>query len=99
MLVNINSKDVKLTDKMKSLVNKKLGETVTKYVKKIPHDKVAEVRVRKGSRFGYRVSFSMNLVGNFKIFAEAKAKTFIESLTSLREKLERQLLEFKRKRK
>ena len=99
MLVNINSKDVKLTDKMKGLVNEKLGGTVTKYLKGIPHDKVAQVRMKRGSRFGYNISFSMNLAGNVKIFAEAKAKTFIKSLTSLREKLERQILVFKKKRK
>lgn len=99
MLVNINSKDIKLTDRMRSLVNKKLGATVTKYLRGIPHDKMAEVRLKKGSRFGYRISFSMLLPGNFKVFANAKAKTFFLAVTALREKIERQLLEFKGKRK
>ncbi len=83
---------------MKTLVDEKLGKRVLKLIPKLPKDKVAQIRLKEGSRFGYKASFSMILPGNFKVFAETKAKTFMEAVSDLWEKVERQIKQFKEKR-
>lgn len=56
--------------------------------------KEAVVRVEKGERWGYKVSFSMRIAKN-KIFAEAHEDDLVKTVVAVREKVERQIKEMK----
>jgi ribosomal subunit interface protein len=98
MRLKINSKEVRLSVKRRKIIKDKLGKQLDKYLKYFPEEiKQASVRVEKGPRWGYKISFSMRLPKREHIFAENANKKFINAVTGLREELETQIAKYKEK--
>jgi ribosomal subunit interface protein len=98
MQVDINGKELKITKRKRSIIEEKLVKPLDQYVKNYPNDlKRAAVRVEKGARWGFKVSFSLWLPGKRHIFSEAKDKGFTKAVTEVREQTERRIKQYRGK--
>lgn len=96
MKLQIESKGVEITDKLRELIDQKLGTDIDKYLKHMDEDiKTAEIRIEEGSRWGYKVSFSMWLPGKEHIFAEEKNKNLDTAINSLKDEVQRAVRKYK----
>lgn len=99
MRFNITGRGVFLTERLKSILIEKLGEPIKKQVRNFPPDEPIQIRIKKGSRFGYKISFSTLLPGNFRLFAQGRAKKLMFAIGDLREKIKRQVEVYRGKKK
>ena len=98
MQIIIESKDVEITDKLRELIVQKLGTDVDKYLKDFNEDiKTAEVKIEQGSRWGYRVSFSMWLPKKEHIYAEEKNRSLETAINSVKDIVQREVRKYKEK--
>ena len=98
MQILIESKDVEVTEQLQKLIFQKLGTDLDKLLKKIPDEiKTAEVKIKSGARWGYRVSFSMLLPKKEHIFAEVKHKNLDAAITLLKDELQEVIRRYKDK--
>ncbi len=97
MNIQIIGENFKINDRIRKIVNDKIGD-LEKYLKHFEEDmKDATVKIQKRKDWGYKVNFNMWLPGKKEIFAEAKHKELTPALVSLREKLEVQIKKYKDK--
>lgn len=98
MQVIIESKDVEINDKTKDLIVEKLGKDLDRLLKNFSEDvKTAEVRVKSGARWGYRISFSMWLPKKEHIFAETKHENLDIAVTRLKDEVQEIIRRYKEK--
>jgi ribosomal subunit interface protein len=98
MQILIESKDVEITQQLQDHILLKLGADLDKFLKRVPDDvKVAEVRIKSGARWGYRVSFSMWLPKKEHIFAEIKHENLETAVTLLKDELQEVIRRYKEK--
>ena len=98
MQLDIQAKDVDLTEALEKLIFQKLGADVAKYLKDFDDDiKIAEVRIEAESRWGYKVSFSMWLPKKEHIYAEEKNKNLDAAINSLKDEIQRKVRKYKEK--
>ena len=96
MKVQIIGDNIEINEWIKNVVNDKITSDLEKYLKDFSDDiKRATVKIHKRSRWGYKVNFDMWLPGKEHIFAEAVHKDLPSAIVQLREKLERQIEEYK----
>lgn len=82
--------DVEATDELKEKVIESFG-SLKKNLQDFKEDLlVADVRVEKRSRWGYRVSFDMQLPGKH-IFAEEKGEDLMKTVRDCRDAARRQV--------
>jgi ribosome-associated translation inhibitor RaiA len=97
MKIIVKDRDAKLTRREESLILDKFKD-VSKILKGFKiEEKIANLRVKKGSRWGYRVSFSMRLPKKKHIFAEVKGNNFKNAVNKLKDLVERQITDYKEK--
>lgn len=97
MKVVIKDRDVGLSEKEESLILDKFKD-IPKILENFRvKDKIANLRVKKGSRWGYKASFSMLLPKKKHIFAEVKGKNFKDAINELKDLIVRQIREYKEK--
>lgn len=100
MRINIESKDVKITEYTKKYILQKLGTDLDRLIKRLPDDvKVADVLIKSGTRWGYTVSFSMVLPKKEHIFAETKHKDLVTAVNLLKDELQEVIRRYKEKKR
>lgn len=98
MKLIIEAKDIELTEKIVELINQKLGDDIEKYLTKFSEDiKTADIRIEEGSRWGFKVSFSMWLPNKEHIYAEEKHKNLDTAINSLKDEVQRAVRKYKEK--
>lgn len=99
MSLNVSTNDVELTDKLLDLLHEKLDNEINKYLQNYPEDiKRAEINIKRDSRWGFSVTFDLNVPGQERIFAETKEKELHSAINKLRADISRQLRKYKEKR-
>jgi len=92
MQMNVATDGVLLTPDIDELVQKKLNQKLDKYLSHLPSDtKQAEVRLKRQSRWGFKVTFDVTLPGGKHIHAEEINKELNAAITIVSEEAERQL--------
>jgi ribosome-associated translation inhibitor RaiA len=99
MNINISTKKIELTDKERLMILEKFGEIPDLLKRYNPSQAYADVKVQRGSRYGYKISFSMHLLQKKHIYAEVKNKKFVSAVTDLRDTVERQIKDYKEQQK
>jgi len=96
MKVQIIGDNIKINRWVKNLVHDKVTIDLEKYLKDFSKDiKTATVKIKKRTRWGYKVNFNMWLPGKEHIFADATHEDLPSAIVELREKVERQIKEYK----
>lgn len=98
MKLQISASDLPLSGTVENVVVKHLRDDLAKYLKKYD-DLVADVLVKKRSRWGYKVKFDMMLPGNHHVFCEEVHDDFVAAVCACRDEVKRQLLRIKEKNK
>jgi ribosome-associated translation inhibitor RaiA len=97
MKIIVRDKEAGLTSKQKQLIIDKF-KNIPKILKKFRvEEKTANLKVEKGSRWGYIVNFSMPLPKKRLIIAEAKDKSFRNAINELKDLVVRQVTDYKEK--
>lgn len=97
MKLNISTEGVPLQGTVQIEVEKRLGQDLERTLKHFPDDiKRATVHVKKRSRFGYKITFEMQLPGA-RIYSEESNAEFRLALTKLRDEVKRQIRRHKDK--
>ncbi|MBN1168455.1 HPF/RaiA family ribosome-associated protein [Candidatus Woesebacteria bacterium] len=95
MQININPKDLKISEKQELFIFRKF-KSLTKILKRFdPDEKTVDIRVVEGSRWGYKISFSMWLPRKKHIFAKVKGKNFEDAVNELKQIVIRQVRQYK----
>lgn len=98
MNIQLKSEGLKLTDKIKDIVEEKIGKDLEKHLEDFAVDmKKATVTIEKRSRWGYKSSFDMWLPGKEHIYSESINENLITSLTETRDQAIRQIEKYKDK--
>lgn len=95
MNLNITSKDVRIGKFRAKIIKDKLVDPLNKLLKSTKNEPNADMVVKHGTRWGYKISFNMILPKNFKVYAVTKQKEFTKAITEIREEIEVQLKEHK----
>ena len=96
MKIQITGDNIDIDTRIRDLVHNKIATNLDKYLETFTEDiKTATLNIHKRTRWGYRASFDMLLPGKEHIFAEATHKKLSSAIVKLREKLERQIKEYK----
>jgi len=96
--IDIKTKDLEITEYIQKLVQKKLVSKIDRVTKNLTDDeKKATLRLKKRSRWGFRVNLSMWLPGKHHIFSEEIHKDLQSALVNLREEVISQIKEYKEK--
>lgn len=96
MRLQIESKGVELIEKHHELIQQKLGDDIDKYLKNFDEDiKTADIRIEEGSRWGYKISFSMWLPKKEHIYAEEKDKLLENAINTLKDEIQRAVRKYK----
>jgi ribosomal subunit interface protein len=100
MKIQITGKNLEVSQEMRKKIFNKLGSRVVELLDgfNFDHDTaMATVRVEKGERWGYKLSFSMRLPQKKHIYAEEKEDDFTTAVVGLREEVEKQLEKYRSK--
>lgn len=98
MIIQTKGDNLDITDHHTNLVYKLIEQKLEQYLATFNPDlKVADVRIKKRSRWGYMTNFSMVLPGKKQIYAEAVDTNLDTALRALRHKIERQLKSYRGK--
>ena len=96
MRIKITTDGLELTPRIRRLVNEKIGLGLEKHLPHLNEEiKTADVKIIKGSRWGYKVNFDMRLPKNYQIYAEGEHEGLLSALVNLRDKLIRQIKNYK----
>lgn len=96
MTINVVGQNIDLNQQHDRLVHEKLGKQLDKYLDKFnPDMKIADVRIKQRTRWGYLVSFSMGLPGKKKIYANEVGESLETAIRKLRADVERQLKQYR----
>ncbi len=96
MNVQINVEDMDLTPDIGRVLQEKFIVKIEKYLTNFNEDiKTASIRIKKGSRWGYRINFSLYLPEKKHIFAEEKHEDLAVAITQLEKEITRQIREYK----
>lgn len=97
MQIIINSQGEKLSDREKNLVLKKLAD-VSKILEKFsPENITADIRVKRSTRWGYKISFSTFLPKKKHIFVQVKGKEYKSAVNKLKDIVVRRVRQYKEK--
>lgn len=96
MKVKIIGDNIELNKWVKNLVHNKITNDLEKYLQDFNEDiKTATVKIHKRTHWGYKVNFDMWLPGKKHIFSEALHEDLASAIIELREKVEKQIKEYK----
>lgn len=96
MRIKIIGDNIKITPKIRSLVNNKIILGLEKYLPELNQEiKTATMKIEKHTRWGYKVNFDMWLPEKYQIFAESRKESLSSALVDSREQLERQIKKYK----
>lgn len=92
MKLQIVGKNFSLNRRIKTIIARKMEDGLEDILQEFNEDiKKAIVRIEKRTRWGYQIVFSMWLPGKRHIFAEEAGKTIFFTITSLRQKIQREI--------
>lgn len=102
MKLQITAEGMELTESIKEMVKKKLGENLDKYLKDFQEDlKVADIVIKFSEKIGFEASFNIFLPGHEHFYAHTTALDRDEKvepiIVRLREEMEVQLEKYKGK--
>jgi len=96
MLLHISTQNFDLTDKIKKLVDSKLSLKLDRLINTLdPELQFANLHIEQLVQ-GYLVKFDMTIPPKHHIFAQSQNQILTTALTKLKERVEKQLLRFKR---
>ena len=96
MEIELITDNFELTDEQAETIGNKFDAKLDRLlVNYAPDVKEATMTVEKRSRWGYKLKFTMTLPGNEYLHADAVNDSFETGIVNLREKLERQIKEYK----
>jgi ribosomal subunit interface protein len=96
MRIKIIGDNIDINPRIRKLVIEKVGEGLEKYLPKFNQEiKTATVRIKKHSRWGYKINFDMWLPEKYHIYAEERKGRLLSTLVGLRDQLIRQIKEYK----
>ena len=99
MKLQISASGVPLEGTVEKVLIQKLQSDLEKYLKHYnTTDIVADVRVEKRTRWGYKVTFDLMLPGNHHLFSEEKHENFHTAVNSLRDEVKRSIRKLKEKK-
>lgn len=99
MKLQIIGKNFPLNQRIKTVIGRKMEDSLEDILQEFNNDiKKAFVKIEKRTRWGYQINFSMWLPGKRHIFAEEVGKTMFFTITSLRQKIQREIKKIGRKR-
>lgn len=97
MKLQITSGKIPLSGTVEDLIAKNLGTDIEKYVENFDDgDLVANIRVQKRSRYGYKVIYEMRLPGN-TIYSEEEDEDLRKAVRKLKYEVIRQIKRHKDK--
>lgn len=98
MNIQLKAEGLKLTNKIKDIVEEKIGGDLEKHLEDFALDmKKATVTIEKRSRWGYKSNFDMWLPGKEHIYSESTHENLVTSLTETRDQAIRQIERYKDK--
>jgi len=98
MKLNIITKDYQLKENDSKMIKRKFVEKLDKLLADFEKGVLqASLRIKKGARWGIKVSFNMNLPKKEHIFAKTKKENLVLAITSLRQEVEKQIKKYKEK--
>ncbi len=95
MELQILPKDLKLEHQQEEYIVEKLGKDLAKFLRRFPDIKQATVRVRHGTRWGFRLSYSIILPKKHHIFVEKKNADFWDVVVAVKRHAEREIRKYK----
>lgn len=97
MKLQITSGKIPLSGTVENLIAKNLGEDLEKYLENFDTtDTVANIRVHKRSRYGFKVIYDMHLPGT-RIYSEEKNESLQKAVRKLKYEVIRQIKRHKDK--
>jgi len=96
MKLQINAGSLPLEGTVENLITKDLGSDIEKYVAKFDSDLVANIRVMKRSRYGYKVFYEMHLPGT-RIYSVESNESLQKAVRKLKYEVIRQIKRHKDK--
>lgn len=97
MKLQISTDEIPLQGTVENYIEKHLNKDLEKYMRIYNDDTVANIRVKKGSRWGFKITFDMQIPGHH-IFSEEKHEDFNKCVLIVRDEVKRQLNKAKEKR-
>lgn len=98
MVINLTGDGVEINETYDKMVEEKFVKGIEKYLARFDKDlQVADMKIAKETRWGYKVSFNMTLPGKKKIYAEEKNESVLAAITGVRDNVERQLKTYRGK--
>lgn len=96
MKIIIRGDNLDIDSRMKKIINEKIGKDLEKFLVNFDEDtKTAYISVFEDKRWGFRISFNMDLPKKKKIFAQVRKKSFLFGVTELRDEVKRQIIKYK----
>lgn len=100
MKIQIQTEDLELKPYMEEAIYEKLARYINKLLSGFnfdPDTMMATIRIEKGHRWGFKISWSMTLPKKKHIYAETKDEEFVKATTKLKEEVEKQIRRYKDK--
>lgn len=95
MNIITKAENVELTDELRGQIEEKIVVGLDKYLGNFKEGvAVANLRIKKRSRWGYRVNFSMWLPGKKHIFAQVRHSDLSLALVQLKKEAARQIKDY-----
>lgn len=95
MELQILPTNLKLNSDQEDYLFEKLGKDLQKYLKRFQDIEQATVRVRHGTRWGFRISYSIILPKKHHIFVEKKNADFWDAVVAVKRHAEREIRKYK----
>lgn len=86
---------LRLENQQEEYIIEKLGKDLGKFLKRFPNLEQSTVRVRHGTRWGYRISYSIILPKKHHIFIEKKNADFWDAVVAVKRHAEREIRKHK----
>ncbi|MDD5144985.1 MAG: HPF/RaiA family ribosome-associated protein [Candidatus Pacebacteria bacterium] len=92
MILIIIGRNFVVNQRTRNIIDDKLGTGIENHLQRFSESlRKATIRVEKRARWGYEVTFSMWLPGNRHIFAREEGDALFFALSSLKEKIQREI--------
>lgn len=91
----VTAENIDLTDTLRGSIDKKINKGLDKYLSNFNDEiNTATLRLKKRSRWGYKVNLSMWLPGKKHIFAAARHEDLTLALVQLKKEVSRQIIDY-----
>lgn len=98
MQIKIIGDNLEITSRIRKLIDSKINQGLEKYLAGLSQEiKIANMNLKRHSRWGYKINFNLWLPEKYQIYAESRGERLLSTLVDLREQLKRQIKRYKAK--